>query len=368
MPLTASGKIIKRELARCVAEGRAAPLPLRRPGVGLRLMRAILVEKFGPPERLRVGDAPLPVPGQDEVLVEVHAAPVNYVDLLVVGGAYQFLPPFPFIPGKGPAGIVAALGPGVRALQMGDRVLAMAEQGGYAEAVAVSAEQCYRLPKAMSFTEAASLSLAYDTAWLALRDRARLEPGETVLVLGASGAVGQAAVQLGRAMGGRMLAGISRPERAAAALVAGAEAVIDLSRTDLRDSLREQVYGATGGCGADIILDPLGGSVFGAALRALAWRGRLVVIGFAAGAIPSIKTNYLLLKNIEVSGLQISDYRKRRPQQVARAFQEIFQLFEQGKIKPATTVRFSLEQAGTALAALRDRCIAGRAVLHLRDA
>src|SRR5262249_44390608 len=161
-------------------------------------------------------------------------------------------------------------------------------------------------------------------------DRARLEPGETVLVLGASGAVGQAALQLGRAMGGRMLAGISRPERAAVALAAGAEAVIDLSPANLRDSLRQQVDGATGGRGADIILDPLGGGVSEAALRALAWRGRLVVIGFAAGAIPSIKTNYLLLKNVEVSGLQISDYRKRQPEQVAHAFQEIFQLFEQG--------------------------------------
>jgi NADPH:quinone reductase len=347
--------------------GPRSPAAAASVGVGLRPMRAILVERFGPPERLRVGDAPLPVPGPGEVLVEVHAAPVNYVDLLVVGGSYQFLPTFPFIPGKGPAGIVAALGPGVRALQMGDRVLAMAEQGGYAEAVAVSAEQCYRLPEAMSFAEAASLSLVYDTAWFALRDRARLEPGETVLVLGASGAVGQAAIQLGRAMGGRMLAGISRPERTAGALVVGADAVIDLSRTNLRDSLREQVYAATGGCGADIILDPLGGSVFEAALRALAWRGRLVVIGFAAGAIPSIKINYLLLKNIEVSGLQISDYRKRRPEQVARAFQEIFQFFEQGKIKPAPTVRFRLEQAGAALAALRDRCLAGRAVLHPHD-
>ncbi len=140
-------------------------------------MRAIVVEEFGPPERLRVGEAPLPVPGPGEVLVEVHAVPVNYVDLLVVGGAYQFLPPLPFIPGKGPAGIVAVLGPGVTALRIGDRVLAMAEQGGYAEAVAAPAGQCYRLPDSMSFVEAASLSLAYDTAWFALRDRARLEPG-----------------------------------------------------------------------------------------------------------------------------------------------------------------------------------------------
>src|SRR5262249_24105673 len=203
----------------------------------------------------------------------------------------------PFIPGKGPTGVVTALGRGVTDLRVGDRVLAMAEEGGYAEQITVRADQCYRLPAAMSFTEAASLSLVYDTAWFALRERARLESGETVLVLGASGGVGQAAVQLARAMGARGLAGISRPERGGAAGAAGADAVIDLSAADLRDSLREQVHQATEGRGADVVLDPLGGSVFEAALRALAWRGRLVVIGFAAGVIPSIKTNYVLLKN-----------------------------------------------------------------------
>ena len=331
-------------------------------------MRAIVVDQFGPAERLRVGAAAEPVPGPEEALVTVHAAPVNYVDLLVVGGTYQFLPPLPFIPGKGPAGVVAALGREVTSLQVGDRVLAMAEQGGYAEAVAVRADQCYRLPLSMSFSEAASLSLVYDTAWFALRERARLESGETVLVLGASGGVGQAAVQLARAMGARVLAGIARPEWTAAVRAAGADAVIDLSAADLRDSLRAQVYAVTEGRGADIVLDPLGGAIFEAAVRALAWRGRLVVIGFAAGGIPTIRTNYLLLKNIEISGLQISDYRKRRPAQVARCFAEIFRLYDQGKIKPAAAIRFPLARAGEALAALRDRRIAGRAVLELRNA
>jgi NADPH2:quinone reductase len=330
-------------------------------------MRAIVVEGFGPPERLRVGEVAEPVPGPDEVSVMVHAAPVNYVDLLVVGGNYQFLPPLPFIPGKGPAGVVSALGRGVTNLRVDDRVLAMAEQGGYAEAVAVRADQCYRLPASMSFTEAASLSLVYDTAWFALRERARLETGETVLVLGASGGVGQAAVQLAHAMGARVLAGILRPERAASVRAAGADAVIDLSAADLRNSLRAQVYAVTEGCGVDIILDPLGGTIFEAAVRALAWRGRLVVIGFATGAIATIKTNYLLLKNIEISGLQISDYRTRRPAQVAACFAEIFSLYEQGKVKPVAATTFPLARAGEALAALRDRRIAGRAVLHLRD-
>jgi len=330
-------------------------------------MRAIIVDEFGPPERLRVAEVPSPQPGLGEVLVEVHAAPVNYVDLLVVGGTYQFLPARPFIPGKGPAGVVMALGPGVDAPQVGDRVLAMAEEGGYAELVALRADRCYRLPSRMSFAEAASLSLVYDTAWFALRERARLAPGETVLVLGASGGVGQAAVQLARAMGARVLAGVSRPERTMAVRAAGADAVIDLSHENLRDSLREQVWAVTDGRGADVILDPLGGEVFAAALRALAWCGRLVVIGFAAGHIPTLKANYLLLKNIEVSGLQVSDYRKQRPAQMAACFADIFELYEAGRIEPAAPQVFPPDQAGEALARLRDRRLSGRAVLRLRE-
>ena len=330
-------------------------------------MRAIIVDEFGPPERLRVGEMPLPRPGPGEVLVEVHMAPVNYVDLLVVGGTYQSLPARPFIPGKGPAGVVTSLGPGVTAPRVGERVLAMAEEGGYAELVALRADQCYRLPPRMSFVEAASLSLVYDTAWFALRERARLTPGETVLVLGASGGVGRAAVQLARAMGARVLAGVLRQEKAAVARAAGADAVIDLSRERLRDTLREQVWAATEGRGADGILDPLGGDVFDAALRALAWCGRLVVIGFAAGRIPTVKTNYLLLKNISASGLQVSDYRKRRPAQMAACYAEIFDLYEKALIRPAPATVFPLDQAGEALAAVRDRRLAGRAVLRLRD-
>jgi NADPH:quinone reductase len=330
-------------------------------------MRAVVVEQFGPPEALRVGEAAVPVPGPGEVLVEIHAVPVNYVDMLVVGGTYQFLPPFPFIPGKSPAGVVTALGPGVSRFSIGDRVLAMAETGGYAEAVALEEGQCHRLPSRMPFAEAASLAVVYDTSWVALRGRARLAPGESVLVLGASGGVGHAAVQLARAMGARVLAGVSRPERAALALASGADAIIDLSRPDLRDSLRDQVYAETQGRGADVIIDPLGGQAFEAAIRALAWCGRLVVIGFATGGIPTLRTNYLLLKNIAVSGLQITDYRKRRPAELATAYSEIFGFYELGLVKPAAATLFPLAEAGAALAAVRDRRIAGRAVLCPRN-
>jgi NADPH:quinone reductase len=330
-------------------------------------MRAMIINEFGPPETLRLTDLPTPEPGPGEVLIEVHASPVNYVDLLVIGGGYQVRPALPFIPGKGPAGVVTALGPNVTAPGVGDRVLAMAEEGGYAEAVAVGAEQCHLLPPRMSFKEAASLSLTYDTAWFALRERARLGQGETVLVLGASGGVGWASVQLARAMGARVLAGVSRPEKATAMPAAGADAVIDLSRGNLRDALREQVWAVTDGRGADVILDPLGGDIFDAAMRALAWCGRLVVIGFAAGRIPTIRTNYLLVKNIEISGLQVSDYRKRRPAQMAACFREIFDLYEKGAIRPAPTTLFPLDRTGEALTLLHDRRLEGRAVLALRD-
>ncbi len=328
-------------------------------------MRAVVVHAFGAPDQAQYGWFPRPEPGPGEVLVTMHAAPVNYVDLVVIGGAYQFLPTLPFVPGKGPAGVVTACGPGVLRPQIGDRVLGMAEQGGYAEQVCVKADQCYRLPDRMSFAEAASMSLAYDTAWFALRERGRIRDGETVLVLGASGAVGLAAIQLAKAMGARVLAGVSRAGRAASVTAAGADAVIDLSGPNLRDSLRDQVKAATGGALADIVIDPIGGDAFDAALRAVAWCGRLVVIGFAAGRIPSVKANYLLVKNIEVTGLQISDYRKRRPAGVAGCFDELFALYEAGKIRPPGTIGLPLERAAAGLDMVRDRKLDGKRVVLL---
>eukprot|EP01037_Dinobryon_pediforme_P002167 gene2167-2204_t len=342
LPMTASGKIVKRDLQELVKDGVLHPHP--------RLMRAALVRRFGAIEDVVLGEVPAPVPAADEVLVTVQAAPVNFVDLLVVGGTYQFLPPLPFIPGKGPAGVVAACGAEVKGLLPGDAVLAMAEQGGYAEQVCVKAHQVYKRPPALSAIEAASMSLAYDTAWMALRERGRLAKDEVVLVLGASGAVGIAAVQLAKAMGARVLAAIARPERGAAMLEAGADAVIDLSAPNLRDALRDQVKAATGGKLADVVIDPIGGDAFDAALRALDWCGRLVVVGFAAGRIPSVKANYLLVKNIEVSGLQISDYRKRRPALMAECFAEIFAFHEQGRLHPPGVITLPLAEAAKGLA------------------
>jgi NADPH2:quinone reductase len=326
-------------------------------------MRAVIVREFGPVEQATIGEFPKPVPGPHDILLEVDATAANFVDTLVIGGTYQFLPALPFVPGKLPAGTVAEVGSAVKTLEAGDRVLAMAEHGGYGEFVAVPETQCFKLPAKMSFVDAAAMALVYDTSWFALRDRARYQAGDSVLVLGASGGVGLASVQLAKAMGAKVLAGISSPDKADIVRQAGADAVVDLSRPDLRDSLRAQIHAETNNRGADIILDPVGGDVFDAALRALAWRGRLVVIGFASGRIPTIKANYLLVKNIEVTGLQISDYRKRMPGQLAACFQEIFALYEAGKIKPAATTVMPIDKFATALADIRDRKARGRIVL-----
>ena len=327
------------------------------------MMRAVLVREFGPIEADALAEVPDPVPGPGELLIAIHAAPVNYADLLVIAGRYQTRPQLPFIPGKSAAGVVTAVGRAVSRFQVGDRVLAWVEEGGYAESLAAPESVCYRLPAAMPFVDAAALGLDYATAWFALRDRARLRPGERVLVLGASGAVGFAAVQLAKALGARVLAGIATPDKIDLAHLAGADAVIELWRPDLRDSLRAQVWEATAGEGADIILDPVGGEVFDAALRALAWRGRLVVIGFAGGQIPTIKANYMLLKNTEVSGLQVSDYKKKAPDDVTRCFAELFGLYEAGKLVPFVMATYPLERYAEALQHVRDRTVRRKVVL-----
>lgn len=327
-------------------------------------MRAAIVKEFGPIASHTVGDLPDPIPGEGEVLVTIKATAVNFVDSLVVTGKYQFLPQRPFAPGKLPAGIVTALGKSVTGLKVGDRVLTLAEQGGYAQKVAIDARQCFKLPDAMSFGEAASMALVYDTSWFGLRERARIKAGDSVLVLGATGGVGLASIQLAKAMGAGVLGGVSHAAKAPTVLAAGAEDFIDLSLPNLRDSLREQVFAKNGGKGVDIIIDPIGGDAFDAALRALAWRGRLVVVGFASGRIPEVKVNYLMLKNIEVSGLQVSDYRKRLPEMMAECMREIFELYGAGKLKPAPFHTVPLDAFATSLQTVVDRRASGRIVLE----
>jgi NADPH:quinone reductase len=327
-------------------------------------MRAVVVSKFGGIEKAALGDVEEPAPKPGEVLLEVHATAVNFVDLVMMSGTYQFSPRLPFVPGKLPAGVVAAVGSGVTGFKAGDRAIAMAEQGGFAEFVAMPETQCIPLPASIPFDEAAAMALVYDTAYVALRDRARIAPGETVLILGATGGVGLAAIQLTQVMGGRAFAGVASKDKAD--IVAGADAVVDLAAPDLKESLRAQVFALTGNRGVDIVLDMLGGDFFDAALRAVAWRGRVVVIGFAAGRIPTVKVNYLMVKNMEVSGMQISDYRKRRPADLAACFKDIFAWHAAGKLKPLPRKVYRLEDFAAAMHDIADRTQRGRVVLAVK--
>ncbi|WP_258234728.1 NADPH:quinone oxidoreductase family protein [Cupriavidus pinatubonensis] len=291
-------------------------------------MKAIVIQEFTEPEHVSIGSLPEPSLPAHGVLIEVKAAAVNYPDLLVVRGKYQILPQRPFAPGKDAAGIVRAVGSEVTKLRPGDRVVAQLEYGAYAELVSVSQSACFRIPDSMSFEEAAAMGLVYQTAYFALVERGGYQPGETVLITGAAGGVGSAAIQIVKGLGGTALAGVNGVEQARMVAQMGADAVIDLTTADLRDALRDQVRTATAGHGADVVLDTLGGDVFDAALRAMAWCGRAVVIGFAAGRIPEIKANYLLVKNISVGGLQWSDYRERQPEKVEAVQEKLFELYE----------------------------------------
>lgn len=330
-------------------------------------MRALRVEKFGQPADCVLAELDPPSPGAGEVAIAVRAMGVNFPDLLVIGGRYQFLPDRPFTPGKEAAGVITALGPDVTGLAVGDRVSTQLEYGAFAEAIVAPAAQTYAIPQAMPFTTAAALGLTYQTAHFALLERGRFRPGETVLVTGASGGVGLAAVQLAKALGGSVLAGISNPEKAEAVLAAGADAIIDLGAEDLRADLKRQVLAASGDRGADVVIENVGGAVFEASLRALAWSGRLVVVGFAGGEIPSARANYILVKNITVTGLHWSDYRDRTPEKVAGVMAELYELWQAGKIDPHVMASYPLERFAEALDDIRHRRVVGKVVLTVGD-
>ena len=330
-------------------------------------MKAVIVRDHGPVAAQRVECVDDPVPGRGEVLIGVRAAGLNYPDVLVIEGKYQWLPPRPFSPGKELAGVVLSTGADVTTCKEGDRVMALVEFGAYAERVAVPQAQCFVMPEAMSFEEGAAMGLAYQTAWFALSDRANVQPGETVPVTGAAGGVGTACVQLANAMGAHAIGGISRPERTELVQRCGAQSVVDLSVPDLRESLRAQLRPLTAGRGVDVVLDTVGGEVFDAALRALAWRGRMVVIGFASGRIPEVKTNYLLVKNIAVSGLQVSDYRDRDPAWMRRAQAELFDHYTAGRLRPVVTARLPLDAFAEGLASFGRRGMAGKTILVMEE-
>lgn len=321
-------------------------------------MRAAVVEAFGPPRSLVTAELADPVAGPGDVLIEVAAAGVNFPDILVVAGTYQILPERPFSPGKEVAGTVRAVGAGVGRFRAGDRVLAQVEHGGYAELVAVPEDQVVSLPDGVPFPEAAAFGLGAITAYFALVRRANVRPGETVLVTGAGGGVGSAGVQLAKALGASVIAVAQDDGRAALATKQGADHALVAGPT-----MRDEVLRLTGGRGADVVLELVGGDVFAQSLRATAWEGRLVVIGFASGELPVIKAGHLLVKNISVLGLQVSDYRDREPDAVRGALEQLLGLFLEGRLSVPIARTYPLDEAGAALEAVRTGEVAGKVVL-----
>ena len=330
-------------------------------------MQALVVQEHGPIETLALMERPDPVPGPGEVLVDVYAASINFPDLLVINGTYQKLPQRPFSPGKDFAGKVAAVGAGVTTCKPGDRVSAQIEYGAYAQKCVVREKNCHVMPASMSYADAAAMGLVYLTAHFALVERGQYKSGEVVMVTGAAGGVGLAAVQVAKALGATVIATVSTEEKAALVRASGADHIVRTDVPDLRESLRNQVSEAIGKRGVDIIVDSVGGDVFDASLRTIAWSGRFVIVGFAEGRIPEIKAGYLLVKNIALIGLQWSDYRDREPEKVRRVQQELFCWYEAGKIRPHVMAAYPMRDYQRALRAVRDRAVQGKVVILMRE-
>ncbi len=331
-------------------------------------MKAVVVEEFGPVGQARVMDVKDPLPGPGQVVIDIMASEANYPDILVMEGQYQIKPPLPFSPGKAAAGLISAVGVGVAKLKIGDPVSVQVEYGAYAEKLLAPAHSCFLMPLHMPFEVGAALGLVYQTSHFALLERAGFTPGQSVLVLGASGGVGSAAVQLAKAMGASVvIGGVLGEKNMALAKQIGCDKVIDLSIGDLHNGLRDAVYAVTDGKGCDIVIDPVGGEANAAALRAMAWRGRMVIIGFASGTIPVIKANYLLVKNITVSGLQWSDYRDRTPALVRQAQEEIFTHWSAGKLNPHISKTLPLARFAEALEDLRQGMVQGKIILMTEE-
>ena len=331
-------------------------------------MKALLSHEPGPPGTLRLAEVPEPTPGRGELLVRVRACAINYPDVLIIEDKYQFRPPRPFAPGGEIAGEVVEVGEGVAGWQVGDRVIAVIGHGGLAEMVVVPAPAAYRLPADRSFEDGAALLLTYATSIHALFDRGKLGAGQTLLVLGAAGGVGLAAVELGKAKGARVIAAVSSEEKAEAARGAGADEAMVYPRgpfdRDGQKALSEQFKAAVGPNGADVIFDPVGGDYAEPALRAIGWEGRYLVVGFPAG-IPKLPLNLTLLKSCDVCGVFWGAFAARDPKANAAHVAELFRLWEEGSISPKVSATYPLERAGEAIAAMAAREAIGKLVVKL---
>jgi NADPH2:quinone reductase len=324
-------------------------------------MRAVLCKEWGGPEKLVVEEVPSPPVGEGAARIAVHAAGINFADLLLISGQYQEKPAFPFTPGMEAAGTVAEVGAGVSNLKAGDRVMALTGTGAYAEEVVVDAGRVYKIPDKMDFVSAAGFPVTYGTSHGALEWRAHLQSGEWLLVHGAAGGVGLTAVEIGKVMGGKVIACAGSQEKLEIARQHGADHLIDYSREDIR----ERVKAITGGRGADVVYDPVGGDAFDASLRSIAWGGRILIIGFASGRISQIPANILLVKNTDVIGFYWGSYQARKPELLRDSYAKLLRWFEEGKLKPHVSARIELKNVAQALEMLRQRKSTGKVVLTM---
>ncbi|MFC3147229.1 NADPH:quinone oxidoreductase family protein [Piscinibacterium candidicorallinum] len=322
-------------------------------------MRAVICSQWGGPELLEVKDVPDPVAGAGEVLIDIQAAGVNFPDVLIIQKKYQMQPPLPFTPGAEIAGVVRAVGEGVSHVKPGDSVIAFAGLGGFAQAVSVKAELVMPMPPGVPFELAAAFSLAYGTSWHAVRDRAALKAGETMLVLGAAGGVGLAAVEIGKAIGARVIACAGSDEKLAVCRQHGADETINYDSEDLR----ERIKALTGGKGPDVIYDAVGGKYAEPAFRSMAWRGRYLVVGFAAGDIPNLPLNLPLLKGASLVGVFWGEFAKREPKANLAGMMEMMGWMREGKLKPLISKTYSLDEAPQALADMAARKVVGKIVI-----
>ncbi len=325
-------------------------------------MKAILCKSFGTPDNLVLEEVQDLKPKEGEALVEVYAAALNFPDTLQIAGKYQYQPPFPFIPGSEAAGVIIELGPNIKGFEIGDRVMAILGVGAMAEQVCVPASGLRKIPESMSFKTASGFPMVYSTSYYALKQRANLQPGETLLVLGASGGVGVTAVELGKLMGAQVIAGASSEEKLQFAKKAGADFLINYSDGDLKTKIKE----LTKGKGADVIYDPVGGDLFDQATRCINWNGRLLVVGFTSGRIPEYKANLALLKGASMVGVFLGRFATEEPEAYEANMVELFEFFKQGKIKPAVYRSFKMDDFVSAFNVFKERKVMGKVTLEFK--
>ena len=327
-------------------------------------MRALICSTLNGPEALEIGQLPAPQPGPGELRIRVACAALNFPDGLIVQGRYQFKPDLPFIPGSEAAGVVDAIGAGVEGFAIGQRVACTARFGAFAAQMVAPASASFGLSEQMTFDDGAAFGMAYGTSYHALVQRGTLRAGETVLVLGAGGGVGFAAVQIAKALGARVIAGASSARKLALAREAGADVTIDYAKEDLRQAVKA----ATEGRGADIIYDPVGGAVAEPAMRAIAWGGRYLVIGFASGTIPALPVNLALIKNAMIVGVFWGAWSDREPQRNKENFDALLQLYDAGKLRPPVSQCIALADTPAAIRRLLDGQLEGKVVVRIGEA